>query len=174
MERPDQIPPWDGAGGPLEKDYVIQVILRVLLDGVGSKIDYVEELSRLHICKDLADTWAWVAPRPDSQPTVVAGALEVAEGVAVVDEGVLAVPAPIQVPQPPPVAAQGRTMPKRLARLEKEVHCLRGIMAEQRDVLDSMDRDFYRFTTWTITSLFLMIDRSRVRYTSYSDYRIPY
>nr|GFA02934.1 hypothetical protein [Tanacetum cinerariifolium] len=36
-------------------------------------------------------------------------------------------------------------------------------MGEQREVLDSMDHDFSRFTTWTVTSLSLMMDRSRVR-----------
>ncbi|GKF29658.1 hypothetical protein Tco_0096000, partial [Tanacetum coccineum] len=32
----------------------------------------------------------------------------------------------------------------------------------QREVLDSMARDFMRFTTWTITSLSRMIDRAGV------------
>ncbi|GKE15022.1 hypothetical protein Tco_1422599 [Tanacetum coccineum] len=80
------------------------------------------------------------------------GALEVVEGAPDVNEG-----------------AQTR-----MARLEEEMHGMREALGEQREVLDSMARDFTRFTTWMITSLSLMIDRSRVRYTSYSDYRIPY
>ncbi|GJS11484.1 hypothetical protein Tco_0368280 [Tanacetum coccineum] len=37
-------------------------------------------LARLHICKELDDTWAWVAPRPERQPDDAAGAPEIAEG----------------------------------------------------------------------------------------------
>nr|GFA28859.1 hypothetical protein [Tanacetum cinerariifolium] len=40
------------------------------------------------------------------------------------------------------------------------------VMGEQREVLDSMDHDLSRFTTWTVTSLSLMMDRSRVRLSS--------
>ncbi|GKB90358.1 hypothetical protein Tco_0962630 [Tanacetum coccineum] len=99
---------------------------------------------------------------PERQPNAAAGALKVAEGAPDVDEGAQAVPAPVQAPQPPPVG-QGRTIPQRLARLEEEVYGFRGSMAEQRDMLDSMARDFSRFTTWTVTSLSLMMDQSRVR-----------
>ncbi|GKE72757.1 hypothetical protein Tco_1534798 [Tanacetum coccineum] len=45
------------------------------------------ELVRLQICDELDDTWAWVAPRPERQPDATAGALEVAKGAPVVDEG---------------------------------------------------------------------------------------
>ncbi|GKA97247.1 hypothetical protein Tco_0825141 [Tanacetum coccineum] len=64
--------------------------------------------------------------------------------------------------------------PERVARLEEEVHSLQGSMAEQRDVLDSMARDFSRFTTWTISSLSLMMDHAGVWYTNYLDFQIPY
>ncbi|GKE10667.1 hypothetical protein Tco_1414218, partial [Tanacetum coccineum] len=62
-------------------------------------------------------------------PDATTGALEVVEGAPDVNEGAQAVPAPVQAPQPPH-AAQGRTMPQRIARLEEEVHDLRGSMAE--------------------------------------------
>ncbi|GJY67405.1 hypothetical protein Tco_0469643 [Tanacetum coccineum] len=97
-----------------------------------------QRLQGLAICKELDDTWAWVAPRPERQPDAAASA------------------------------------PERVARLEEEVHSLQGSMAEQRDVLDSMACDFSRFTTWTVFSLSLMMDRVGVRYTSYSDFQIPY
>ncbi|GKB66431.1 hypothetical protein Tco_0927843 [Tanacetum coccineum] len=71
-------------------------------------------------------------------------------------------------------AALTRTMTQRMTRLEEEVHGMREALGELREVLDSMARDFYRFTTWTITSLSLMMDRSRFRYTIYSDYWILY
>ncbi|GJS85522.1 hypothetical protein Tco_0752063 [Tanacetum coccineum] len=119
------------------------------------------ELVRLEICKELDDTWAWVALGPERRPDAAAGTPKVAKGAPDVDEGAQAVPAPVQAPQPPP-AAQGRTIPQRLARLEEEVYGFQGSVAEQRDVLDSMAWDFSRFTTWTITSLSLMMDQSRV------------
>ncbi|GKF56582.1 hypothetical protein Tco_0166922, partial [Tanacetum coccineum] len=48
----------------------------------------------------------------------------------IVDEGGQADPAPVQAP-PPPAAA--RTMPQRMARLEKDVHEIHGMLAEQRE-----------------------------------------
>ncbi|GJU16421.1 hypothetical protein Tco_1144387 [Tanacetum coccineum] len=94
--------------------------------------------------------FAWVAPRPERQHVAVAGTPEVIEDAHIVDVGALAVPA-----------------------LE-DVHGLRGALGEQREVLDSMARDFSQFTTWTVTRLSWMIDQAGVRYTSYSDYQIPY
>ncbi|GKB20035.1 hypothetical protein Tco_0853958 [Tanacetum coccineum] len=73
-------------------------------------------------------------------PDATTGTLEVTEGAPDVDEGAQAVPAPVQAPQPPPATAQG----------------------EQREVLDSMARDFSRFTTWTVTSLSRMMDHAGV------------
>ncbi|GJY92327.1 hypothetical protein Tco_0508109 [Tanacetum coccineum] len=105
----------------------------------------MDELVRLQICKELDDTWAWVALGPERRFDAAAGAPKVAEGALDVHEGAQAVPAPVQAPQPPPTA-QGRTIPQRLAR----------------------------FTTWTVTSLSLMMDQSGVRYTGYSNYQIPY
>ncbi|GKD95742.1 hypothetical protein Tco_1379639 [Tanacetum coccineum] len=74
----------------------------------------------------------------------------------------------------PDAAAGALEVVRVLQMLEEEVYGLRGSMAEQRDVLDSMARDFSRFTTWTVTNLSLMMDRGGVRYTSYYDYQIPY
>ncbi|GJZ68560.1 reverse transcriptase domain-containing protein [Tanacetum coccineum] len=92
------------------------------------------ELVRLQICKQLDDTWAWVAMGPDRQPDATAGAPRVAQDAPIVDEGGQADPAPVQaVPPLPPVAA--RTMPQRMARLEEDVHEIRWTLAEQREVL---------------------------------------
>nr|GEX33118.1 hypothetical protein [Tanacetum cinerariifolium] len=62
------------------------------------------------------DTWAWVAQGPERQQVVMAGALEVAEDVPVVDEAAQAIPAPIQAPQPPSAA---RFMPRSIAMIEE-------------------------------------------------------
>ncbi|GJZ86171.1 hypothetical protein Tco_0657781 [Tanacetum coccineum] len=76
------------------------------------------------------------------------GALDVAEGAPDVDEGDQAVLAPIQAPQPPPTAGPARTTTQRIARLEEDVHGMRGALGEQRE--------------------------AGVRYTSYADFQIPY
>ncbi|GKD87439.1 hypothetical protein Tco_1358593 [Tanacetum coccineum] len=124
-------------------------------------------LVRLQICEELDDTWAWVAPRPERQPDATIGTLEVAKGAQ-------AGPAPVQAPQPPPVAVPAWSLPQRVARLEEEVHGIQGALGEQREVLDSIAHDFSRFATWTVTSLSQMMDHAVVRYTSYSDFQILY
>ncbi|GJV81543.1 hypothetical protein Tco_1517413 [Tanacetum coccineum] len=58
-------------------------------------------------------------------------------------------------------------MLQRMARLEEDVHEIRGMLAKQRKVISAMARDFSRFCTWTTTSLTLMMDRAGVTYTSY-------
>ncbi|GJS13254.1 hypothetical protein Tco_0407726 [Tanacetum coccineum] len=92
------------------------------------------KLVRLYICYELDNNWAWVAPGPERQHVVVAGALEVAEGAPDVDEGAQVIPAPIQAPQPPLAAAPTRTMTQRMTRLEEEVHGVREALGEQREV----------------------------------------
>ncbi|GJW27258.1 hypothetical protein Tco_0041069 [Tanacetum coccineum] len=81
----------------------------------------LHELVRLNICVRLGDTWAWVAPRPERQPTATAGAPKDAKGAHNEIKGNQAVLAPVQAPQPPP-AAQPRTTPQRIERLKEEVH----------------------------------------------------
>ncbi|GJT32490.1 retrovirus-related pol polyprotein from transposon TNT 1-94 [Tanacetum coccineum] len=85
------------------------------------------ELVRLQICIEVGDTWAWVAMGPERQPDAAAGALGVAQDATAVDDGGHADPAPAQAPPPP--AAAARTMPQRLARLEEDVHEIRGTLA---------------------------------------------
>ncbi|GKG54548.1 hypothetical protein Tco_0560203, partial [Tanacetum coccineum] len=67
------------------------------------------ELVRLHIYKQLDDTWAWVAMRPERQPDAAAGASGVAQDAPVIDEGGQADPTPVLAPPPPPATAM--TMP---------------------------------------------------------------
>ncbi|GKD69946.1 hypothetical protein Tco_1324036 [Tanacetum coccineum] len=79
----------------------------------------------------LADTWSWVSPGPERQPDAAAGAPEAAKDALVADEGALAVPTPVQAPQtPPPAAAPAQTMAQRLARVEEDVHEIRGALGE--------------------------------------------
>ncbi|GJU71798.1 hypothetical protein Tco_1263203 [Tanacetum coccineum] len=52
--------------------------------------------------QEIGDDWAWVAPGPERQQLVAAGAPEAAEDAPAVDEGAQANPAPIQAPQTPP------------------------------------------------------------------------
>nr|GEY19053.1 hypothetical protein [Tanacetum cinerariifolium] len=76
------------------------------------------ELVRLQICEELDDTWAWVASRLARQSDVAVGATEVARDVLAGDEGALANPSSMQVPQPPHAAP--KTMTHRITRLEEE------------------------------------------------------
>ncbi|GKC83166.1 hypothetical protein Tco_1138883 [Tanacetum coccineum] len=91
------------------------------------------------------------------------------------EEGVQANLTLIEAAQIPQAAALApRTMPQRMARLEKEVHGLREILGEQRAVLDGMSRDFSRFTMWTVGHLSQLLDVRGVTYMRYGDYQIPY
>ncbi|GKD15713.1 hypothetical protein Tco_1200120, partial [Tanacetum coccineum] len=127
----------------------------------------VAELVRLQIYEQLDDTWVWVAMGSERQPDDAASAPAVAQEAPVIDEDGQADPAPVQAPPPPPAAA--RTMPQRMARLEEDVHEIRGTLVEHREVISAMARDFSRFCTWTTTSLARMMDREGVTYTSYSE-----
>ncbi|GKE13012.1 hypothetical protein Tco_1416563, partial [Tanacetum coccineum] len=77
------------------------------------------------------------------QQVVVAGAPDATEDAPVAEESAPAVPAPVQAPHPPPpVARPSRTMAQRLVRVEEDVHEIRGVLGEQREILDSMACDF--------------------------------
>ncbi|GJU98697.1 hypothetical protein Tco_1327968 [Tanacetum coccineum] len=116
----------------------------------------MDELVRLQICIKIDDTWDWVALGPERQPDVAAGAPGVAQDASVVDEGDQAVSAPVQAPQPPPAAA--RTMPQRMVRLEEDVHEICRALAEQREVIGAMARDFSRFTVWVASGIAQLLD----------------
>nr|GEY43257.1 hypothetical protein [Tanacetum cinerariifolium] len=75
----------------------------------------------------------------------------------------------MQAVPPPP-----RTQDERIAKLEEEVHGMREALLGQRAVLDSIARDFSRFSTWTVTSLTRMMDRAGVPYTRYSKSPLEY
>ncbi|GKG58210.1 hypothetical protein Tco_0591989, partial [Tanacetum coccineum] len=68
---------------------------------------------------------AWVAPRLERQQAAAASAPRAAKDAPIVDEGAQVVPAPIQAPQPPPLAPQHRTITQRIDRLEEEMRELR-------------------------------------------------
>ncbi|GJV33319.1 hypothetical protein Tco_1393719 [Tanacetum coccineum] len=149
--------------GSVNVPYLLARYLRLLASGIkqGGMISGdilvidMYELVRLQICMELDDTWAWVAPGPKRQPDAAA--------------------APVQAPQPrPPVAEPARTMAQRLAKVEEDVHEIRGALGEQREILDSIARDFSRFSTWTVVGLSQMMSQARVRYTSYANFQIPY
>ncbi|GKC64484.1 hypothetical protein Tco_1097082 [Tanacetum coccineum] len=66
------------------------------------------------------------------------------------------------------------TMAQRLARVEEDVHEIRGALGKQKEILDSMARDFSRFSTWTVFRLSQIMSQAGVRYTSYTNFPIPY
>ncbi|GJX36225.1 hypothetical protein Tco_0247782 [Tanacetum coccineum] len=75
------------------------------------------ELVRLQISVQFDDTWAWVAIGQERQSLMLW----------------LADPTPIHAPPPPPALA--RIIPQRMARLEEDVHKIRGVLTEQREVM---------------------------------------
>ncbi|GKB49374.1 hypothetical protein Tco_0900127 [Tanacetum coccineum] len=93
----------------------------------------------------------------------VAGEASVAPGGGDEDEEM-----PQAVPPPP------RTQGERISRLEGEVHGMREVLQGQREVPDSMARDFSSFTIWTITSLARLMDMAGVPYTRYSESSVEY
>ncbi|GKB67584.1 hypothetical protein Tco_0928996, partial [Tanacetum coccineum] len=88
----------------------------------------------------------------------------------IVDEGGQADPAPVQAPPPAPA----RTMPQRMARLEEDVHEIRGVLTKHREVIDAMAHDFSRFSTWVTTGLRRMMDRAGVTYVPYAQTHVSY
>ncbi|GJZ46906.1 hypothetical protein Tco_0600738 [Tanacetum coccineum] len=61
-----------------------------------------------------------------------------------------------------------------MARLEEDMHEIRGALTEQREVIDAMAHDFSRFSTWVTTGLGRMMDRAGVTYTPYSQTHMSY
>ncbi|GKC92764.1 hypothetical protein Tco_1158206, partial [Tanacetum coccineum] len=114
--------------------------------------------------------------RPKRQPVDAAGASAVAKDALNIDEDGQADPAPEQAPQQPPLPppAHARTMPQRMARLEEDMHEIRQGLTEQREVIDTITRDFSRFSTWVTTGLGQMMDRAGVAYTLYAQTRVSY
>ncbi|GJX29638.1 hypothetical protein Tco_0237717 [Tanacetum coccineum] len=98
--------------------------------------------------------------------------LQITEDAPIVDEGGQADPTPIHAPPPPPALA--RIIPQRMARLEEDVHKIRGVLTEQREVTDAMAYDFSRFSTWVTNGLGRMMDRAGVTYVAYAQTRVSY
>nr|GEY71123.1 hypothetical protein [Tanacetum cinerariifolium] len=61
-----------------------------------------------------------------------------------------------------------------MARLEEDMHEIREALAEQREVIDAMARDFSRFTLWTAEGITHVLDSTGASYTPYSKTHIPY
>ncbi|GJT91730.1 hypothetical protein Tco_1080575 [Tanacetum coccineum] len=124
------------------------------------------ELVRLQLCIELDNTWAWVPAGPARQE---GGAGGVAEEAPVAPRGGDEDEEMPQAVPPPP-----RTQGERIARLEEEMHDMREALQGQREVLDSMARDFSKFSTWTVTSLEQLIDMAGVLYTRYLESSVEY
>ncbi|GJX59272.1 hypothetical protein Tco_0290662 [Tanacetum coccineum] len=124
------------------------------------------ELVRLQLCIELDNTWAWVPAGPARQEGGVGGVAE--EAPMAPRGGDEDEEMPHAVPPPP------RTQGERIARLEEEMHDMREALEGQREVLDSMARDFSKFSTWTVTSLGRLMERAGVPYTGYLESSVEY
>ncbi|GKE52033.1 hypothetical protein Tco_1487189 [Tanacetum coccineum] len=126
------------------------------------------ELVKLNIYREIGDDWAWVAPRPERKPDVAAGALKAAEDAPIADEDTLAVPAPVQAPQPPPPPpAAGRTMPQRLGRLKEEMEGLRQDVRSLRGLVERSMTNQDRFSTWMISCMTQLMETSGLTYQAF-------
>ncbi|GKF44987.1 hypothetical protein Tco_0131539, partial [Tanacetum coccineum] len=96
---------------------------------------------------------------------ILQGLTVIALELLIIDMAELADLAPVQAPPPPPPPATSRTMLQRMARLEEDLHEIRRALTEQREVVDTMAHDFSRFSTWAVTCLTRMMDRTGVTYT---------
>ncbi|GKD06198.1 hypothetical protein Tco_1181172 [Tanacetum coccineum] len=125
---------------------MVSRVLRLALK-YGEELPIIDmaELVRLKICIEIDNTWAWVAMGPERKPDATTGAPGVAQDA-----------------------------PARMDRLEKDVHEIRGVLAEQREVIDAMARDLLRFTVCAASRIAQLLDSARVTYTPYSETRIPY
>nr|GEV17810.1 putative Gag-Pol polyprotein [Tanacetum cinerariifolium] len=104
---------------------------------------------------------AWIASGPERQQVAAAGAPEVAEDVPIADEGALAIPAPVQAPQPPPpVARPARTIGQRLERVEEEVRELRQSIVGLRGDIGRFITEQSRFAIWMISCMTQLMDAS--------------
>ncbi|GJU49341.1 reverse transcriptase domain-containing protein [Tanacetum coccineum] len=126
----------------------------------------MDELVKLNICVRIGDTWAWVAPGPERQKATAAGVLKGVEGAHVEIEGDQAVPAPLQAPQPP-LAAQTKTIPQRITRVEEELRKLRQRIIGPRGVVDRSITDQSRFATWMISCMTQLMDANSQTYQDF-------
>ncbi|GKB68884.1 hypothetical protein Tco_0930296 [Tanacetum coccineum] len=101
----------------------------------------ITELAKLQICKELVDTWAWVALGLDRHPDAATGAL--------MDT-------------------------RRLAKVEDEVHKIRGAFSEQCEVMDAIARNLSRFIVWAVGGISRLLDSARATYVWYSETHVPY
>ncbi|GJS92606.1 hypothetical protein Tco_0799574 [Tanacetum coccineum] len=136
------------------------------LSVVASELPLIDlhELGRLNICLRFGDTWAWVASGPERQQ---AGALGATEDAPTADEGAQAVPAPVQAPQPPPLAPQHRTMLQRIERIKEEMCELRQSVVGLQGVVKSSITEHTRVSTWMISSMTRLMDASGHTYQAF-------
>ncbi|GKC87406.1 hypothetical protein Tco_1148055, partial [Tanacetum coccineum] len=120
--------------------YLLARYLRLFAAGrkSGAHISGGQFLVRLQICIEVDDTWAWVAMGPERQSDVVAGTPRVAQDAPVIDEGVQAV--------------------LRMDRLKEDIYEICRALAEQREVIGVMARDFLRFTIWATSRIAQLLD----------------
>ncbi|GJZ55130.1 hypothetical protein Tco_0610323 [Tanacetum coccineum] len=118
------------------RDPILRLCHRLIACSIAGRSQALEKVTAtdlfylrgMDICVDINDTWAWVAMGPKRQPDDAADAPGVAQDAPAVDEG-------------------------RMARLEEDVHEIRGALAKKREVIGAMARDFSRFTVWAASRI---------------------
>ncbi|GJX63850.1 hypothetical protein Tco_0296750 [Tanacetum coccineum] len=138
----------------------IEIRHHILRDNIQKGNIFIENVASED---NIADIFTKPLKREEGGARGVAEEAQAAPGGGDADE---------EMPQavPPPPKTQG----ERIARLEEEVHDMRKVLQGQREVLDSMARNFSKFSTWTITSLARLMDKAGVPYTRYSESPVEY
>nr|GEZ05239.1 reverse transcriptase domain-containing protein [Tanacetum cinerariifolium] len=121
----------DGFDEPIPITYGFHAYARDFL-GTAPSYTSIRDLM-LRLChSEIACNITGISQTPEK--VAAAGTPEAVEDASIVYEGVLAVPAPVQAPQPPPpTAGPARTMAHRLVRVEEDVYEIRGELGEQRE-----------------------------------------
>ncbi|GJY01286.1 hypothetical protein Tco_0359438 [Tanacetum coccineum] len=132
-------------GTPPSYTFIMDLMLRLCHRLIACSIAGRSQAPK-KIYEELVDTWSWVAPGPERQPDVTAGALVDAEGALDINE----------------------------ARVEEEVHEIRGALGEQREVIDAMARDLSRFTVWATGGISQLLDSVGATYVWHFETHVPY
>nr|GEZ59718.1 hypothetical protein [Tanacetum cinerariifolium] len=128
----------------------------------------MNELIRLWICKRLLEIPNWVALGLERQQVVTTRVAQANQEIP--DEGA-ATPAPrtmtkgmVTLEEEVNGLSESLGEQRGMVTLEEEVNGLSESLGEQRVVLDTMSRDFSRFTTWAVGRLGQLLDESGVTY----------
>ncbi|GKD87633.1 hypothetical protein Tco_1358787 [Tanacetum coccineum] len=128
------------------RDPLLRLCHRLIACSIGGRSQLPKKVFEIVCFEEEAgghDIWRKISSGLERYLDATASAPGAFEDAPIADEGALAVPTPVQAPQPPPpIAGPARTIAQRLARVEEDVHEIHGALGKKREILDSMAYDF--------------------------------